>query len=502
MQTLARWGVALAISSVSVSASAAGLFFSDRGVRPLGRGGAFVAGADDLGAVYYNPAGIVDARTQVLLDASWLRFSSDFTRAARVPQTDPNTGVVGGYATRRYTTVHGTSPILPIPTLAASYAFTDKIVAAAGVYAPYSAITSYPEKVDGQPAASRYGLLSLDGSALAILGAWVAWRPIPEVQIGGGPTVLTGNFQSSVMFGACPPKQLACASEQPDYDAKGQLNVGTIFAPSATLGVIATPVKYARVGLAYQHGYSVDSPAKFRTRLPSSPLFDQATVDGESANVKFKLPWVVRVGVEVRPTTETRVELAYVFEKWSVHDRITLTPDDTTLNNVAVFPPSYRLSSFSLERGFKDAWSVRLGGEQTVTVKQYRLDLRAGLSYEKSAIPPENLSVLTVDMDKVTVAAGGGIHIGPRWRFDGLIALVFPKTVNVDPAEARIFKVNPVRANRQTDPSGKPLDDVAINGGEYRAQALVLGMGLRYQFDAPAPEPKPAPTPAKPTDEE
>ncbi len=493
MKSLARWGLALALCSATWPAEAAGLYFSDRGVRPLGRGGAFVAGADDLGAIYYNPAGIVDAQSQVLFDASWLRFSSDFTRAARVPQTDPNTGVVGGYATRRYPTVHGTSPILPIPTLAGSYAINKDLVIAGGVYAPYAAITSYPEKVDGQPAASRYGLLSLDGSALAILGAWIAWRPIPELQIGGGPTFLTGNFQSSVMFGACPPNKLACAAEQPDYDAKGQLTVGTIFAPSATLGLIATPTKKVRVGLAYQHGYSVDSPAKFRTRLPSSPLFDQATVDGESAHVSFKLPWVARVGVEARPTDTTRVELAYVFEKWSVHDRITLTPDDTTLNNVAVFPPSYRLSQISMERGFKDAWSVRLGGEQAVTIKRYRLDLRAGVAYEKSAVPAENLSVLTVDMDKVTVAVGGGIHIGSRWRFDGLVALVFPKTVDVDPAEARIFKINPVRANRQTDPSGKPTDDVAINGGEYRAQALVLGIGLRYQFDGPKAAPPPAP---------
>ncbi len=492
MRKLTSWGAALALCSVSASAHAAGLFFSDRGVRPLARGGAFVAGADDLGAIYYNPAGIVDARSQVLIDASWLRFSADFTRAARVPQTDPNTGVVGGYATRTYPTSHGTSPILPIPTIAGSYALRDDLVVAAGVYAPYSAITSYPEKVNGAPAASRYGLLSLDGSALSILGAWIAYRPIPEVQIGAGPTVLMGNFQSSVMFGACPPNKLACAGEQPDYDAKGQLNVGTIFAPSATLGVIVTPTKKVRLGLSYQHGYSIDSPAKFQTRLPSAALFDQATVDGESANVKFRLPWIARAGVELRPTDTTRVEVAYVFEKWSAHDKITLTPDDTTLNNVAGFPPTYRLSSFSLERGFKDAWSVRLGGEQAVTIKQYRLDLRAGVSYEKSAIPPENLSVLTVDMNKVTVAVGGGIHIGTRWRFDGLVAVVFPETVNVDPAEARIFKVNPVRANRQTDPSGKPLDDVAINGGEYRAQALVLGMGLRYQFDPPAPPPPPA----------
>src|SRR5580700_4663088 len=73
----------------SASAQAAGLYFSDRGVRPLGRGGAFVAGADDLGAIWYNPAGIVDAPTSFLLDATWLHYTSNFARQA---QTTSDTG--------------------------------------------------------------------------------------------------------------------------------------------------------------------------------------------------------------------------------------------------------------------------------------------------------------------------------------------------------------------------------------------------------------------------
>ena len=52
------------------AAHAGGLYFSDRGVRPMGRAGAFVAGADDLGALWYNPAGLADAGTSLLGDFS------------------------------------------------------------------------------------------------------------------------------------------------------------------------------------------------------------------------------------------------------------------------------------------------------------------------------------------------------------------------------------------------------------------------------------------------
>src|SRR5215470_5968362 len=80
---IARLGAALVLVT-STQAHAAGLYFSDRGVRPLGRGGAFVAGADDLGAVWYNPAGLADAGTSLLSDFSWLHFTSEYTRSTQV----------------------------------------------------------------------------------------------------------------------------------------------------------------------------------------------------------------------------------------------------------------------------------------------------------------------------------------------------------------------------------------------------------------------------------
>ena len=67
---------------------AAGLFTADRGVRPLGRGGAFVAGADDLGAMWYNPAGLADAGSSVLVDFAWLNFSSEYRRKTQVTDAE------------------------------------------------------------------------------------------------------------------------------------------------------------------------------------------------------------------------------------------------------------------------------------------------------------------------------------------------------------------------------------------------------------------------------
>src|SRR5579864_3801661 len=97
----------------SRDARAAGLYVSDRGVRPLGRGGAFVAGADDLGAIWYKPAGIVDAPSSLLVDASWLHYTSDFTRQTLTTSSSGTTYV------QTFPKVSGSTAVLPVPTIAA-----------------------------------------------------------------------------------------------------------------------------------------------------------------------------------------------------------------------------------------------------------------------------------------------------------------------------------------------------------------------------------------------
>src|SRR5262249_29803357 len=138
---------ALVVSSLPATASAAGLYYADRGVRPLGRAGAFVAGAGGPGGVVYHPAGRSDAGGGVLGDGSWVHFTSDYTRSAMLQQIDPNTGQVVGTYPQTFPTVHGTTPFLPIPTLAVSFKVHKDVVLALGTWAPYAALTTYPETI-------------------------------------------------------------------------------------------------------------------------------------------------------------------------------------------------------------------------------------------------------------------------------------------------------------------------------------------------------------------
>ena len=224
--------------------------------------------------------------------------------------------------------------------------------------------------------------MSLDGSLLVVTGAWFAWRPIEQLRVGAGVQALVGTFKSTVDFSACPPDNLVCAGEAPAYDAYSQLNVGPIVVAERQRRRNLRPIKKVRIGASAQLPFVVDAPAKVDVRLPTAVEFDNAYQKGDDARVKFTLPAVVRLGVEVRPLDDDhdlRIELAYVREFWSEHQSISVTPTDIQLYRVNGFPSPFGVSPISIPRGGQDSNSVRLGGEYRLPIDDYALQLRAGL---------------------------------------------------------------------------------------------------------------------------
>ncbi len=475
----------------SRDARAGGLYFTSRGVRPLARGGAFVAGADDLGALWYNPAGLVDAQGTFLADAALMLYGADFTRETQV--TD-GAGVVQTY---KFQPVHADNPPIPIPTLAFAVPFGDerRWTFGGGAFAPYAPLLRWPETMqDGSPAPSRYSLVSLEGSALAVLEAFAAYKISEEWRVGVGLQLLTGAFQSTVVLGAAPPGLLS-APEDPNYDALTQTRA-LIATPSGNLGVQWIPSQYVRFGLAGQLPYWIDAPGTVHVRLPTAAVFDSASQSGDSAGVKFRLPAEARFGVEVRPTPQVRVEASYEHQFWSLHDTIDITPSGIALNNVTAFPSPYYIPKISIQRHFKDSDSVHLGGElRALDNPDTKIDLRLGFQYETSAIPNAYVSPLTVDGDKLTFAGGVGLTFG-RARFDLTFAWVQMLDQYVPPGSAALSVINPVQGN--------PIpNQPAVNGGAYSASAPIIGLGFQYTFGSPpapaappkakAAEPKPEP---------
>jgi long-chain fatty acid transport protein len=459
--------VALAVLLAPMRVEAAGVYFSDRGVRPMGRAGAFVAGADDLGAIWYNPAGLADAGTSILADAAWLRFSSSYTRELSILDADGTVRYVSS------PTVHGSSPVIPVPTLAGSYVIDDQWTIAGGVYAPYPAIVTYPSTENGQPSPARYALGSYDGTALIQTGVFASYKPIEEVRLGLGLNALVGFYQTNVIFSVSPQDRLLGAPEQPEFDAQSSIRVGPIFAPSANAGAVFIPEPHIRIGLSGQLPTIISAPATLKVRLPNDVAFDGARVVGDEMHVRFELPAILRAGVEVRPTKDLRVEAAYVREMWTTHHAIDASNKNVTIEGVTGAPAQVRIPDITFPRQFENSNSYRLGGEYSFAIAGYPVAARAGLAYETSAVPVPYVSLVSLDMDKVIGSIGGSIFVAEHWRFDFVWAHFFANSVTVPADQAQIPRVNPLKGNA-------PLE--AVNGGKYEASADLIGIGLNYKF--------------------
>lgn len=478
-----RWWAVLALFVAATLASkqalAAGFFLTDRGVRPLSRGGAFVAGADDLGSVWYNPAGLSETGDQIMVDASYIQFNASFARTTVV------TGSSGEPTNVSFPKVEAQAPFLPLPTIAGSTNFgLPTWNFAFAIHAPYTPLADYPDEIDDgspvlRPAPQRYSLLSPKGSLLSVIGLYASKTFLDEkLAIGLGPELLLGEFVSRVALSSCPPDRLLCAEQDPAYDSITQLKAGIIAAPSLSFGARYSITEKWRVGFSGHLPFWVDTPAKIVVQLPSAALFNGVSVRGDQARVKFRLPLILRLGVEFRPVKEARIEATGVYESWSMHDKIEINSvgSGVQLLNIPGFPASYRIGDMAIARGFRDTFSLRLGGEYGRPVgEKFGYSFRAGVMYERSAIPSQYLTVLTIDMDKVVPALGFSLRYGGL-SFDITYAHVFTFGGDVNPATAKVTALNPVRGNNGVAGS-------AVNGGKYTMDANIIGLGVSYRFD-------------------
>lgn len=457
--------VALAALAVAPRALAGGFFLTDRGVRPLGRGGAFIAGADDPSALWYNPAGIAFAGRQLMVDASWNVLAADFTRVDSGGNVLPTVS----------------ASVTPIPV--AGIAYTEnfglrELTVGLGVFAPNALLLSWPEQITVmggiQPAPQRYSLLTLNGSFVAPIVLGAAWRPIPQLSIGITGELLVAAFHARSTLSACDGV-ICTQPENPEYASVSEVALDGAVARTASLGVIWEPAREVRIGASVHLPYAIAGDATIRVRLPSAPAFDGAIVDGDKAHVGLDFPWSFKAGVELRAIEHLRVEAALVWETWSVQRNLVIDPHDVYLRNVLA-AGDYQVGPIIVPRHMVDTFSARLGAEYDVSPVQ----IRAGLSYENGAFSNAYLTPLTLDSDKVVFSLGAGVEVTRGLFIDAIVGQVFLFRREV--TNSAVPQSNPIRPAVSSS--------VHVGNGTYAMDDWVLGLGLRWKAD---PVPPPAP---------
>jgi long-chain fatty acid transport protein len=442
------------------------MYFTDRGIRPMGRGYAFVAGADDAQSLWYNPAGLAWAGDSVFLDVGLTLMNADFTRVNSGGMTLP--------------TVSLEAPPIPIPMLAFTNDFgLEDFGFGLGVFAPNLIPLKWPDQVtvDGrtEDAPQRYSLYNLDGSAAVHVAAGMAWRPIPELSIGADVQLVVGSLMTEVALSACD--RVVCTfPESPEWDGRSQLNL-PLFSVFGTIGATyaSGPI---RVGLSFQMPHNLGGTATLKVRLPEAALFDGATVEGDQADVSLWMPWILRAGVEVRPIHPLRVELAAVIEGWDVQKALEVKPKDIYMRDVVAIG-DYRVGNIEVPRNMQTVLSLRLGGAYAVD-RDERFTVRAGVNWETSGFSDEMLSPLTLDSGKVITGLGVGWEIVDGFFVDASYAHVFVFDRNV--TTSQVPQPNPIRP---PPVMGSPGTDapVYVGNGTYAMDANQFGLGIRWNYD-------------------
>lgn len=460
--------VCLVLVAAGGAAHAGGVYLPFRGVRATGRGGAFVAGADDAEALWDNPAGLAalaggPESVQLLLDAAYVGHDLTYTRidsgGNHLPpvSTDPQ--------------------ILPLPTLAAEFDLGSRFALGVGFLAPYSALDGFPA---GGP--QRYALVDIHHTVLAIAEVAVAWRVSDKLSVGAGIQDMVVHFSARTVFSACP-SEIPCAPEDPEFDALGEIAGTSLFNPSAVLGAQLHATPWLTFGASVQLPIHIATGGTVKVRLPSSGFYNGSSVSGDQADLTTTFPAMVRAGVEVAPSPRLRIEAGIDYELWSEQSSIDVTPHDVHVENAAGVG-TYDIGPITILRNFDDTLALRLGVEAQPAAG-LPLTLRAGFVHESGASTPANLSVFTVDTSKNALTVGVGWTAG-RVRLDATYAHVFMSDGNVPAGTSCQPQVNPIRSGQGTMPGACVHDGdpshVYVGDGTYVSAWNVLGAGVAIGF--------------------
>lgn len=427
-----------------MTAHAGGMVLPVRGVRSLARGGAFVAGADDADALWLNPAGLAHLRGNnkraLMFDAAFVYQTVDYTRIDSDGDPLP--------------TVTNQQPGQPIPTLAGALGIGDRLVIAGGLASPYGGLHRY-----GGDGPQRYASVSLDGSRFVVVTVGVAYAVTDRLRVGATLQNMVSQITSRVVVSACPGA-MTCASEDPSFDAAVELEQNDYVSPSGSIGVQYDAADSLTLGLAMQAPARVSGSGTLTLELPSSVVFDAATVTGDGGRLAFTLPATIRAGVEWRPDERWRIEAALDAELWSMHDDITLEPIDVTVENVA--GASLAVKPMVIPREYATSFSPSLGAEWHGPNVMFG----AGYSYETAAAPASHVSVLTVDAAKHVVGIGGGYE-AEGWQIGAAAGLVALSSVDVPLATGKVTQLAPLADEPST---------AVVNAGSYKSRYVVAGL--------------------------
>ncbi len=459
---------------VTSAAQAGGFDLPDNGTQALGRGGAFVAKADDPTAIYFNPAGLARQRgTRLLFDGNVYLHSFTFRRLGAF-RDDPNNPATpwGG---RDYPGVSNTAGpfFLPFAALATDFGSLDRLTVAAGVFSPPTLRNrTFPLGVANAPAASRYDYVQSRGSIwMPTLSA--AFRVTRWLDLGLSGHLVLASFDDTMTTYVddgtdCPNPEFQLCDSRKTLEASA-----TSFA--ATLGTTVRPIPNVAFGLAFRTPISLEAKG---TLTPGPPTVGQVQLLRGDATLSTALPWILRGGARYvgldRAFEIYDLEVDVVYEAWN-------GAQDTGARLRVPRLGDARDIDALIVRGFKNTVGIRLGGGYNIETRSGVFSLRAGSFFDSAATAYEHTRIEYDTLAKIAGTVGLGYKQGALGIEIAYAAVAsMPRVVGT--GVGVIHPLNDARNGRPVDGTDQLLP--AINEGAYRGFTHIISLGATLTFDA------------------
>ena len=355
--------------------------------RGVGMGGAWVAFVDDATAVWFNPAAMTEIDPQVQVGAEVVVGPRSYT-----PIADDGTRGAPQEATA----------FAPVPVIGGVGRFTynDRpswFTLGGGIWNTYGGQISYPKTM----------MPALDSTQNAVL----------EAQIGTGLR-LSDKFSigASFRFGI---GLFAVQGTRMPYDS--DLSASGI-GVSHIWSMHFRPTSKVKMGVVWR------APMNLTTT-------GSGTIDGasglERVSVEHEQQWPqsAALGVGIHATPKLKIATQVDWVQWS------------TIKAITVSLPGSGNPTQNFRQDWRDSWSVRLGGELTVSEA---VAIRAGGYFDSEAIIERSKERQYVDSNKFGVSAGGTVRFGKGWRVDVALDSLIPRpyTVKQNTADTPVHERN------------------------------------------------------------
>jgi len=351
-----------------------GFSIYEHGAKSMSLCGAFTAQANDVTAIFFNPAGLTQlSGWNFSVGGTYIMPTSSFT--GPTPLTTKSELKTWNFL---------------VPHLYASYAINEDLSAGFGFFVPFGLGTEWEHDWVGNQLATKSEVQTMYFNPV------VAYRVMEGLSIAAGLEYVLGNITLDRVT-VLPPQ---LGGLQGDVgltgDAKGAFgfNLGALYQATDNLSLGAS--WRSNVDL------DIDGTAKFTFPVTGNPVLDgtiAALFPETDGTATITLPTFLNLGVAYKPLENLTVELDWFQIGWSSYDELAVDFKNETA----------AVTDLKSKKDWKDASSIRLGVEYRWNEQ---LALRLGAMRDDDPAPDKYVDPSLPGAERWLFSLGGGYTFG------------------------------------------------------------------------------------------